>query len=80
MITKNPILEVKDLSVSFNTKSGEVEAVKNVSFKLLKSQTLAIIGESGSGKSVSASVIMGILSSPPGYIKSGEVFLDNQNV
>ena len=64
MITKNPILEVKDLSVSFNTKSGEVEAVKNVSFKLLKSQTLAIIGESGSGKSVSASVIMGILSSP----------------
>ena len=47
MITKNPILEVKDLSVSFNTKSGEVEAVKNVSFKLLKSQTLAIIGESG---------------------------------
>ena len=76
----SPILEVNNLAVSFNTTAGELEAVKGISFKLYKSQTLAIIGESGSGKSVSASVIMGILSSPPGYVKSGQVMLNNQNI
>ncbi len=80
MVKNEPILEVKNLAVSFNTKVGEVQAVKGISFNLLKSQTLAIIGESGSGKSVSASVIMGILSSPPGYIKSGEIFLEGKNI
>ena len=77
---RTPILEVKNLAVSFNTATGELKAVKGISFKLYKSQTLAIIGESGSGKSVSASVIMGILSSPPGYVKSGQVMLNNNNI
>ena len=74
------LLKVNNLSVSFDTTEGSFDAVKSVNFDLKKGETLAIIGESGSGKSVTASVIMGILTCPPGRIKSGEVFLNNLNI
>ena len=57
------LLEVKNLSVSFFTPSGEVKAVNNISYKLDKSKVLGIVGESGSGKSVSAYSIMGLIES-----------------
>ena len=75
-----PLLKVSNLAVSFDTVDGTIDAVQGINFELNKGQTLAIIGESGSGKSVTASVIMGILSCPPGRIKSGEVFLNNQDI
>ena len=77
---KNSLLKVSNLAVSFDTVDGSVNAVQGIDFELNKGQTLAIIGESGSGKSVTASVIMGILTCPPGRIKSGEIFLNNQDI
>ena len=78
--TNKSLLKVNNLSVSFDTTEGSFDAVKAVNFDLKKGETLAIIGESGSGKSVTASVIMGILTCPPGRIKSGEVLLNGLDI
>jgi oligopeptide transport system ATP-binding protein len=67
------LLEVDDLRVEFRTREGVAKAINGVSFDLSEGQTLAILGESGSGKSVSAQAIMGILDSPPGFVTGGEV-------
>src|SRR5690625_263931 len=70
------VLEVKNLSVSFHTYGGEVQAVRNVNFDLYEGETLAIVGESGSGKSVTAQSIMQLIATPPGEYKSGSILLD----
>lgn len=67
------LLEVRDLSVEFHTVHGQVKAVRSVSFHLDPGETLVILGESGSGKSVSASAVMNLIDMPPGEITSGEV-------
>ena len=67
------LLEVENLSVEFRTDYGTVRAVNSLSYHLDKGETLAILGESGSGKSVSAQAIMGILDTPPGYVTSGQI-------
>lgn len=68
-----PLLEVEDLQVEFRTRYGVAKAVNGVSFSVGEGETLAILGESGSGKSVTAQAIMGILDSPPGYVTGGAV-------
>jgi oligopeptide transport system ATP-binding protein len=67
------LLEVDHLSVEFRTDYGTVKAVNEVSWYLDPGETLAILGESGSGKSVSAQAIMGILDTPPGFVTGGEI-------
>ncbi|HET8787475.1 MAG TPA: ABC transporter ATP-binding protein [Actinomycetes bacterium] len=67
------LLEVEDLAVEFRTRHGVVKAVNGISFHLDQGETLAILGESGSGKSVSAQAIMGIIDSPPGFVTGGAV-------
>ena len=69
----NRLLEVSDLHVEFRTSRGVVNAVNGLGYKLDKGETLAILGESGSGKSVSAQAVMGILDTPPGFVTKGEV-------
>jgi oligopeptide transport system ATP-binding protein len=68
-----PLLEVTDLRVEFHVRHGIVVANDSVSYSLNSGETMAIIGESGSGKSVSAMAVMGIIDSPPGFIKSGSI-------
>ncbi|HEX8508357.1 MAG TPA: ATP-binding cassette domain-containing protein, partial [Propionibacteriaceae bacterium] len=67
------LLEVDDLQVEFRTRDGVAKAINGVSFELRQGETLAMLGESGSGKSVTAQAVMGILDSPPGFIVGGEV-------
>jgi dipeptide transport system ATP-binding protein len=71
------ILQVKDLQVSFSTYGGEVQAVRGVSFDLHKGETLAIVGESGCGKSVTSQSIMRLIPDPPGRIIGGEILFKN---
>ena len=73
------LLEVKNLCVNFGTYGGEVKAVRGVTFDLHKGETLAIDGESGSGKSVACKTIMRILSSN-GYIKDGQILFDGKDL
>lgn len=70
------LLEVRNLSIEFHTAVGVVKAVRDMSYHLDRGETLAILGESGSGKSVSSSAIMNLIDMPPGRISSGEILLD----
>ena len=74
------LLEVDNLSVEFRTRDGVVNAVNGISYTLDRGETLAILGESGSGKSVSAQAVMGILDTPPGFITSGEIRFEGQDL
>ena len=73
-------LNIKDLRVSFNTYAGEVQAVRGVSLSLNERETLAIVGESGCGKSVTAKSILRLNPDPPVVYKSGSIMLDGKSV
>jgi oligopeptide transport system ATP-binding protein len=68
-----PLLAVDNLHVEFRTRAGVVRAVNGVSYTVNPGETLAVLGESGSGKSVTAQAIMGILDMPPAVIPKGEI-------
>lgn len=74
------ILEVKNLAVSFKTFFGEVEAVRDISFTVGRSETVAVVGESGCGKSVTANSIMQLLPMPPAFFKGGEIIFKGSNL
>ena len=73
------LLEVDDLHVEFRQRSGVVNAVNGISYSLAAGETLAILGESGSGKSVSAQAIMGILDVPPAVV-TGAIRFDGRDM
>lgn len=74
------ILEVNDLHVTFTTYGGTVQAVRGVNFHLDRGETLAIVGESGCGKSVTSNAIMRLIPDPPGKITKGSIFFKGQDL
>ena len=75
----SPLLEVRNISTSFFTHLGEIQAVRDASFFLEQGDVLGIVGESGSGKSVTALSIMGLIEKP-GKIKQGEIIFDGEDL
>jgi oligopeptide transport system ATP-binding protein len=75
-----PLLDVRDLHVEFRTRDGVAHAVNGVSYTVKAAETLAVLGESGSGKSVTAQAIMGILDSPPGFVTKGEILFQGNDL
>jgi ABC-type dipeptide/oligopeptide/nickel transport system ATPase component len=71
-----PLLQVKDLKTYFYTEEGVVKAVDGVTYDVQEGETLALVGESGCGKSVSAMSILRLIPFPPGRIVDGEVIFD----
>jgi oligopeptide transport system ATP-binding protein len=78
--SSGPLLEVKDLHIEFHTRDGVVKAVNGADYTVGARETLAVLGESGSGKSVTAQAIMGILDMPPGRIPRGEILFRGQDM
>ncbi|MFI1045931.1 ABC transporter ATP-binding protein [Streptomyces griseoruber] len=74
------LLDVRDLRVEFRTRDGVARAVNGVSWAVDAGETLAVLGESGSGKSVTAQAVMGILDVPPGRITGGEVLFKGRDL
>ena len=75
-----PLLEVDNLSVDFATDNGVIRAVDGVSFTVAEGETLAIVGESGCGKTVTGLALLGLVPSPPGRVVSGSVRLLGQDL
>ena len=75
-----PILTVDNLTVDFTTAKGTVRAIDGISFEVMPGETLAIVGESGCGKSVSSLSIMGLVPSPPGKIVDGSIKFNNREL
>ena len=67
------LVSIKNLAVAFQTRKGEVNAVRGVSLELERGETLAVVGESGSGKSVSAMSVLGLIPTPPGRYDGGRI-------
>ena len=76
----SPLLEVKGLKTQFKTRDGIVHAVNGISYSIENGETLAIVGESGCGKSVEALSIMRLIPDPPGKIIEGEILFEGRNL
>lgn len=74
------MLEVKDLSVQYNTDAGIVYAVNGLDLSIASKKTLGLVGETGAGKTTTALSILNLVPDPPGKITNGEIFLDGKSV
>src|SRR5450631_3424342 len=72
-MTKEILLEIKNLVTEFRSDADTIKAVNDVSFSLSRGETIGIVGESGSGKSVTSLSIMRLIPNPPGKITGGEI-------
>lgn len=74
-----PLLEIRDLAITFNTSNGEVNAVRNAHLTIMPGETVAIVGESGSGKSTTALAAIGLLPGN-GRVSGGQILLDGEDI
>ena len=75
-----PLLDIDDLQIGFDTEAGRVRAVDGVSFQVAAGQTVGVVGESGCGKSVTASSILRLVPSPPGVILGGAIRFEGRDI
>src|SRR6058998_3800436 len=80
MTMAQPLLEVQSLNVAFDTERGQIRPVRDVSFSIFPGQTVALVGESGCGKSVTSLSILRLIPQPPGKILSGEIKLNGRDL
>lgn len=73
------LLQVEDLTISFDTRRGELTAVDQISFEMHPGEILGVVGESGAGKSLTGAALTGLLE-PPGFIKSGQIFFEGERI
>lgn len=78
-MTQN-LLTIQNLSISFDTYAGTIEAVRNINLSIRKGEIVGLVGESGCGKSVASQSILGILPSPPAKILSGSIIYKEKNL
>ena len=76
----NTVLDIRDLVVRYETEDADVHAVNSISLRVGRRRTLGLVGETGAGKTTTARAILNLVPNPPGKIKSGEIWLDGQNV
>ncbi len=76
----DPLLEIKDLNVAFDTERGQIRPVRDVSLSIYPGQTVAVVGESGCGKSVTAMSILRLIPQPPGKVLGGEIMLEGRDL
>ncbi|MHC5118831.1 MAG: ATP-binding cassette domain-containing protein, partial [Planctomycetota bacterium] len=77
---RDNLLEIRNLTVSFNTDDGIFNAVDNVSFHVKSGEIVGLVGESGCGKSVTSLSILRLIPSPPATVESGQIFFNDQNL
>ncbi|HPF19368.1 MAG TPA: ABC transporter ATP-binding protein [Bacillota bacterium] len=80
METKKHVLEIKDLSIIYDTEEGVVEAVNGVNLHLESRHTLGLVGETGAGKTTTALALLRLVPDPPGVIKGGEILINGTNI
>jgi len=80
MTSNTILLDIKDLIIQFSAYKSVVKAIQGVSLTMHKRETLGIVGESGCGKSVTASAILQLIPCPPGKIVSGEIWFEGENI
>ncbi|MFE5323513.1 ABC transporter ATP-binding protein [Paenibacillus sp. NPDC056579] len=79
-MTRTALAEFQDLHTYFFTEEGVVQSVNGVSFRIHEGETVALVGESGCGKSVTALSMMGLIEEPPGKVMGGRIVFDNRDL
>src|SRR3954468_336432 len=77
---QQPLLKVSDLNVGFETNRGLLRPVRDVTFSIYPGQTVALVGESGCGKSVTSLSILRLIPEPPGKVLGGEIWFEGRDL